>query len=531
MAGPQTPGYGQFTGYAPLPGGAGYNFQTANGANFTAVGQEAEELRKRIDTAQNAAGASGVPVNVGQPPPQQAQVAPPGPSNNFKPLLSTKGGGTIAVREGGDPNNPNDVIVRDPGRAATKGGLQLRNVTSRGGYDLDHERVAQIQESQDDVQASIMKSAAEAAKAAGARQAAFEAARNQANNEAAVMAHENSIKQQRNDELSAKYAAAEKDYLTTPERQKAEREGNKGKTIVETLAQALGALGAGLARTPNFAAQMVASTHEREMRQEEAELRVKKDTKDSLLGRLREEMGSMDLAKTAYRAIKTKESAIALEAAGAKMQDSQQQSTFFQAAAQQNQAHLKWLEQLERGQQGEVDKSLVNVPGSPGRAPSNRRATLDEAKSLQELRAGEAGIAKTEADTGKTRAEIASGGAGGGKLSDTSANALANIASVRTMLPGLTEASRKPAMTGSFLPGSSALSSDISAYEAQAETLARLAGKAVEGDAAAESNVKALTKNLLSPIAHQREAAMNALDGVLAEKERQMTRLVPGAPK
>lgn len=395
----QAPGYGQFTGYSPMPGAQGaYLFDLVNGGKVPFAGAPAEDLRSKIDAANDARAL------VGAPPVNPAAARPAGPPQATT-IATTKDGGRLGVKEGEDPRNIANYMVEIPGSRGSKGGLAEIGRTIQGGYELDPERMGQIQESQNAIQGGYQRGAEQVKVAMAERQAAFDAARAQENREAAVLAHENTVKQQQLDGLRAKYQAAEQEYLDTPARQKAEREGNKGKTIAEALAQAFGALGASLARTPNFAAQVVASNHEREMRQEEAELRTKKDHKDSLLGRLRDEMGSMDLARTAYRAIKTRESAMVFEQAAAKAQDVQQQQAFLQAADQQNQGYLKWIEALERGGQGEVTRSLKMQQATAARGPSRRMPTLEEHKQLKEL-------LQADATLDKTRAEAARGGDG-----------------------------------------------------------------------------------------------------------------------
>lgn len=396
MAAPQRPGFfGEYTGYAPRPGG-GFDFTRANGGTVVVPpGPQAEDLKKNIDAAKGFIAPEFQP----QPgpmaaPPTQPQQAAPGPAR-FQPTATVKGGGTLGVREGGDPNNPLDYVVREAPRAATKGGLALRTQSQQGGFEIDPERAKEIQDSQDDLMQAQLAHAQKLEQLSKERQAEFAAQRVQANREAAVLAHENTVKSEQVSALQARYEAAEKDFLETPERQKQAREGNTGRNIVESIALALGALGAGLARTPNFAQQTIESIHDREMRAEEAALRVKKEGAESLLGRLKDQMGSLDLAKQAWGAIKSRESAIKLEALAAQTQDEQQKSSILTMAAQQQQKYLEKREALNIGAQGETTKNFQMIQGSAGSRGGNRAPTIEELQGMANLR-------KTQADTSAT---------------------------------------------------------------------------------------------------------------------------------
>jgi len=533
--------YGQLTGYQPFPGVAGaYQFNTANGGTTPPItGPDAEEMRKRIDAAKNAQMLTGAsPAAASAPPPPASIAAPPeqpGPPTASR-LFSGKDGSTIALRDGGDPDNPAHYVKTRPGSRGSAGGMAEVGRQSQGGYRVDEQFLEQMETSKVRQAAVEERGAQQALDSASERQGFMRAQKAQLEREAAVQANEAAAKQARMGELQSKFDQAESDFVNFHENRDKGTAGSKERmaNFIGGIAGALGALGASLARTPNFAAEAVARQSEMMMRREEAELRVKKEAKDSLLGQLKEQTGSLDLAKSAYRAIQSKQSALGWEALAAKEQDQQKQTTMLQAAEIHNQQYLKWREEYTRGAEGEVTRSFKFVPGQAASGPTQQGLSIEESLQLADLRAKNAGVAKTEADTGKTRAEIASGTAGGTKLSDTSANSFANIAAVRGQLPGMLKASGeegvmavdKVPLLGSALEGQSA-----SQYKAKAEGLARLAGKAVEGDAAAESNVLALTARLNSPLPGHREAAIKALDTILAAKEKEMKRVVPGAPK
>lgn len=378
--------YGQFTGYAPVPGAPAFDFTLASGGT-----------RRMPDTPGARAAIQGIDAAGGG--------APPGPQR-FNPLVSTKGGGELGVREGGNPANPMDYVVRTPGRAATKGGMQARGMTSQGGYNVDEQFLEQMESSQIRSAAIQERGLQRGIEAAAERQGFMEAQKAQAEREMAVLAHENQIKQQRLGEYQAKFDKAEQDY--TNFHAEKEREANSPKaqlaSFLGTLSSALGALGAGLARTPNFAAEANDRRNEMQLRREEAELRVRKDNKDSLLGQLQQQMGSLDLAKSAYRAMQAKQSATGWEMLAQKEQNAEKQQQLLQVAELQNQNYLKWREEYVRGAEGEVTRTFQYVPGQSASRGGNRAPTIEELKGLQDLRVGEAGIGKTQADTAKSLA-------------------------------------------------------------------------------------------------------------------------------
>lgn len=389
--------FGDYTGYAPRTGG-GFDFTRANGGNVVVPpGPQAEELKKNIDAGKMAQELTGLRAS---PPPATAQPQP-GPAAQDTPLFTKPDGTVVFQRPGINPQDPRALYEVTPGRAATKGGLALRTQSQQGGYELDPERVQAVEQSQLRIMEARQEGAQKMAELSAERQAAAAEERAQLQREAAVVQHEQSVKEQQLTELRARHEAAEKDFLETPEKQRQAREGNTGRNIIEAIALALGSLGAGLARTPNFAQQTIESIHEREMRAEEAALRVKKEGADSLLGRLKEQMGSIDQAKLSYRAIRSRDAALRLESLAQRSSDEQQRSGLLAAAEQENQQYLKWREALERGAQGEVTKNFQMVQGSAGSGPSKRPVSLDTFKTVTGIAGDQASTNKTMADAGR----------------------------------------------------------------------------------------------------------------------------------
>lgn len=370
------PQYGQFTGYTPIPGVPhGYDFDLASGGKRKLVGPPAQALAGQIDAARGA--------------PTQA--------NTF---ASTKGGGRIALREGGDPSNPADYIKEIPGSRGSAGGMMAQGMTSRGGYNVDEQFLDQMEGSQLRTAAIQQEGIERGVRAAAERQGFMDAQKAQAERELAVQAHENAVKQQRLGDFQAKYDKAEQDYTNFHAEKEREAESPKAKmaTFIGALSSALGALGAGLARTPNFAAEAVARHNEMQLRREEAELRVRKDNRDTMLGQLQQQMGSLDLAKSAYRAMQAKQSAMGWEMLAQKEQDAGKQQQLMQVAELQNQQYLKWREEYVRGAEGEVTRTFRYQPPTSG-APARRESlTLEEHGQVKDLLQKDANLAKTRSD-------------------------------------------------------------------------------------------------------------------------------------
>ena len=455
-------GYGQFTDYTQRPDG-GYDFMLKSGETRTfAPTEEAEKIKARIDSSKPkdertadfdwrkaASGALGsvipgaglapllasdadkrgradVPVQAAapqaapsaqpaatqaQPPQQGAAPEAPEESGSYKLLTTEKDGSQIYLKPGGDPRNPLDLVKQTPGRAATKGGLVQRGQSVTGAQNVDPEQIGAIESASTSEQAIRQEQAARVQAIAQKRQELMAAEKVAADRQAAVQAHENAVKTNQFKALQAKYDEAEREYADMPTAQAArEKAGNSGLSgFAKALAAGLGALGAGLARTPNFAAQAMEADAERRMRRDEAELRVKKDSVNQL-SQLKDKMGgSIDLARAAYQAIEAKKSAIGFEMLASKEQDQAKAASLQLIAQQEWKGHLKWKEELTRKAEGEISKSFAYVPGSGGSAARRTGVSLEELGKLGNIAATTATTDKTRADAAKLASESTSG--------------------------------------------------------------------------------------------------------------------------
>jgi hypothetical protein len=387
--------YGQITGMTPIAGVPNAaTIQTANGGQykFATPGIQAVQQQMAYQPGKGpmAAPPSNEPVNDN--------------GGAWEPLYSTPDGGVIALRPGGNPENPKDLIKQTPGRAGSKGGMVARGMTVEGGHGIDPKIAAEQEATHLATLKDMEVGRAEAAKFARERQGFMEENKAQLSNERAVLAHENSVKSQRLGELQAKYDKAEKDFADSQmdpmkDPKKAPKMVIGG--LISALGASLGALGATVGRTPNFAAEAIERDNERRLRMDEAQMRVKKDVRDNLLGRLRDEMGSMDLAKASYRAIMSKQAAMGFEMLGMKESDSARQHSLFQAAQIERQKYLEHLDKRGQLAEGEVTKTFQNMPGSAGRAASQSAVSLQEHKDAVSIGGAIASTNKTNADAAK----------------------------------------------------------------------------------------------------------------------------------
>jgi hypothetical protein len=144
---------------------------------------------------------------------------------------------------------------------------------------------------------------------AEARNAFVEEQKLQAQLEMQKQADEEAALQQKLVGLETSYETARQEFASArvdPDRYVKSKPG--GNWILG-LSAALGAFGAGLARTPNFAMEFISGRIADDMRAQESEINVKGREADNQLANLTRSLGDLKLAKTAFRQIKLEEAA------------------------------------------------------------------------------------------------------------------------------------------------------------------------------------------------------------------------------
>lgn len=296
------------------------------------TGEETEAPKERIAKESNAQ----IP---GQPPPESpAAVAPsaqapiqeqsqPQPQPSPPPAYAAEGIDPVTQKKVYGPVEMvnGQPMIRVPGSRGSPGG-----VTKLGQQTLD-ERAQAAQ-----VAAEYGRKAAEAQKAG------VDLAIEQNENEKAFLQkqHENALLEEQNQrdeqaaaekhvaELDAKANAAATEYASSrpPEQTTAQ-------SIASGIGAALGAFGASLARTPNFAAELIQQLAANRMRKWEAEVAIKGKNADNLLARYKDALGDMKLAKSAVKATLLKQATIEFQQTALSTKSEQMANNYRQLSA------------------------------------------------------------------------------------------------------------------------------------------------------------------------------------------------------
>lgn len=455
--------YGQFVDYQALPRPGAYSFGTKDGRRLVVTGDPAEQLKRRLDASaalapQPVAGPGTGEANMSVAPEEPAMsVAPPpappapAPAPPADPRTGTweepPGPTRSAAAEPGTPSpqappradptmrsingqlyqwthNANGrpqytrVIGKDASgnvqydardvfeeRSATrgsKGGIVERSRTIQGGFPVDEEIEAQRAENyRRQVESQELGAQAAREDAAATRGFLEQQQREVATDQAEAEAR-NRLIQQRVDNLQSKYESMQAAYQSSKVDQNRILKGEKG--VIMGLAAGLGAFGAALARTPNYALDTINRMQDMDVRQQEAERAIKGEGANNALRDLERELGSLDLAKTALKALKSNAAKLQFEAIAANTSDVRIRANAQKLAAELEKQELDRKEQLRRDSLGLVTRAFVNVPGSAGSPGGLTRPERGAAPGLSEVPKTDAANKPTE------RQQILSGG-------------------------------------------------------------------------------------------------------------------------
>jgi hypothetical protein len=452
--------YGQFTDYAPHPEIPGaYNFQTTGGNPYTFAGPEAEQLKARLDAANQAttvAGDNAAPgfnaqaaaaelTGQSPPPPGVAPIqgappptaAPPGmvpysPENGIDTGTYKNAAGQLVERVAGTKG----TSVADLKKRAAEGVATptAESKTVSGGFE-------QSQEYKDD----MAKAYADQQKAIEEKRDAEITAQEQGRAIAGQQFEQQTVQLQQQQALAAQVQAhvdqaqatrdqALQDYSNTKIDPQRIFSGTAGafKGIAAALAAGAGAYGAAINHTQNFAQQAIDNVINRDIMAQEAALRTKKDTADNALSDLVRRGMSLEQAKGTLATIQRGWAAQQLQLAqGATGTDQinanadKMQADLQQKMAQENETYRqKSLGQATQAVQSQI---LHPVAGSAGGlrllAPGQARALVGQ---VTENQAKVAGTAKVLSDIGS-----------GGKRGQGEQRATAAIATANTALKSL----------------------------------------------------------------------------------------------
>jgi hypothetical protein len=525
-------GYGQFTGYEPGPAPGTFSFQTQGGQPFVFGGPQAEELKARLDATASMqpklaqmstgpaesmpdanGGMSAMPPQApaAQAPEAAAPAAPAAPANplaGFNPSHMTASGDTVFVHP-----ETGEVRVNRRARAGSKGGLVERSRTVQGGYKPDEEYLAGT-EANFQRQAEAQMVGEEAANEQASMERAYleKQQQNLAEQAAEQQAQHDQIKS-RVGELQLKYDAAEKAYSSSTVDPMAGRNPN-----IDSMVSGLGVVGALLNKSPNYTQQILDQEIQKNIRRQEAELQIKGDSRDNLLGRLKNELGSLDLAKSALYGMQVQQAKNEFSKIAATTGDKARQAVALQNAAKLDQQYLDFRNDYMQRAEGVVTRSIVNAPGSAGSRGGVGLATQAELAGAREIQGKEAGITSTNTNTAKTMAELEKGD-GGGKPKASGQKRLGEIDSARQGVLRMKEKWIKAGKPGVLRTGygSSDTSQDLAA---SVDALAPGLGRALEGNAPNESTMAGIRGGMLSAsgdkIGYAFDAYLQQLDDMAA---------------
>lgn len=325
--------------------------------------------------------------------------------------------------------------------------------------------------------------------------------------------------------LNAKYDLARQTFADA--RADPTRIGRGGKKWLFGLSAALGAFGAGLARTPNFAMDFINARVADDIRSQEAEINVKGRDADNQLATLTRSLGDLKLAKTAYRQLKLEEASLEGQRIAGQFKGQAIAANAMMVAEQAAAEGIKVGEQRSREFVEHVMKEkLYYRQGSAGSAGGIFSPQLGQIQAGQNLEKGRFELAKDKQALEKGAREEATKGKG------LNANTAARVAQIDASLAALDRYKQmhtEMGKPGVLVEGGSWASDDSQKLAGQAVGLGPLVAKAIEGDAATKESMDNVRSALLNSSGDQIEKSVKAMQQVLID-QREALLAQPAAP-
>lgn len=509
------PSYGQFTGYEPGPAPGTYGFTGPNGQKWVFGGPQAEELKARLDAAnsfqpkfaQNMTPAEEpnmTPMNAsdvqGQMGPTTEAAATPeapaapqkpaSPLDGFQPSHTNAQGDTVMV-------NPatGQVLVNARARAGSKGGLVERSRTVQGGFKPDEEYV-------DATRANFEQTAVAQAMGVEAANKQAEAERALLQQEQRNLADQQAEQQAQTDQIAAgvtdlqqKYNTAEKDFDWRALRP---IDANDGRNVMaDSIISGLGVVGALMNKSPNYTQQILEQEFQKNIRRQEAEFQVLGDRRDNILSKLKQQLGSLDLAKSALHGMQIKRAQNQFAQIAATTGDLNRQAVALENAAKLDQQWQDWNQDYLRRSEGQVSRSLVNTPGSAGSRGGVRLATQQELQGARGIQGQEADITSTNTNTAKTKAELEAG-PGGAADSPDKQKRVSSLKSALALVDDLDAKHAKANRPGIYRESGVGTSDTSKSLSSDINALVPIVDAAKQGGAPNDSTMAALKESLIS---------------------------------
>ncbi len=332
---------------APPPTGLPADYQAASDARVASA----------LDAGPAATiASSSEPLSSQGPPPAATlasepnmSVAPPGaapateqpasqeapPKREAVPLFRNKKGEVVYSLPGENPGDSRVLYTETKPTGGSPGGYAPSSMKISGATNaVSPADVEALRENSIDQKLAYQQSYDLNAETMAEQRAALDA--QESSN--AIAAREAMDRQQqmqaKADDMSAQYDQAKKDYSNASIDPDRYMKQSAGGGWLKALGMALGAAGAALAKTPNFAQQFVEKQIEYDIRAQEAAIRIKGDRQQTMLGDLQRQLGSLDLAKSAYTGVMLQESKRRLETLANHAATRESAAQYLQGAAQ-----------------------------------------------------------------------------------------------------------------------------------------------------------------------------------------------------
>jgi hypothetical protein len=501
----------------PLIGGA-----AAGAVNRELDARDVPASPPRKDAEGNRAGvtvndgATSAPAQ-GAPQPQpadQPQAPPQAPPPNGALPYAAEGVDPATQKKVYGPGvmvNGRMMVDLGPGTKGSPGGVTaLGKQVQKGREDADamarplEQQAAEAREQ--GVQLAIQQTEAQKAYLDEQRVQAMLQAQNERDEAMAAEQHVAS--------LSAKADAAAEEFASSRM-----PEDSALTTIFQGLGASLGAFGASLGKTPNFAAEFIQQITNNKIRKWEAETNLKGKRADNLLARYKDALGDMKLAKVAVKETIMRQAAIEAEQMGLSTKSEQIANAWrATAAAAQAEGIRASQEKNEAFLLSFYGNKMLNAPATAGRAGGLVPATQGAFSERQDQQLNQANMDLKKQEAAR---EAANAGPGGKPVP---AEVKKSIAELDAALAGIDRAEQVDKELGHprnyMTEGGSWASKEANEIAAVANAIGPGVARATEGDAATKESMDRAVGGLTAGTPKQRAQVRDQYRQQLNAKRR-----------
>ena len=281
-------------------------------------------------------------------------------------------------------------------------------------------------------------------------------------------------------------------------------EQSTGQSILSTIGSAMGAFGAAIGKTPNFAGEFIQQLANNRMRKWEAETNIKGKRADNMLSRYKDALGDMKIAKAAVKATLLQQAAIEAEQSALSTKSEEIGNTWrAMSAAAQAAAVRAANEKDEAFKLSFYKDKMLNAPSVAGRAAGFVPATQAAYGERQDQQGNvvELDIKRRAAEKAEQEAKA------GGKVPDAVKKSVAEIDAAVQGIKNL-EANDKAGDVSFLSPREGAFADPtVSGLNAAASAIGPGVARAIEGDAATKDSMDRAIGGLTARNAEQRKQA------------------------